>query len=196
MNYENMILNVAKENDGIITSKKVDELKIPRFYLAKLLKENKIIKIDRGIYSTGQESINEYYNLQLKSKFVIFSHFTALKMLGFYKYEDLNDQIIVPQGYNASRLNNFKVFYDNDKIYLEGVVEVVNEDNHKIKVYDLERSICDIIKNKNRFKIDQVNKLINYYFTKESLNYQKLLYYSKLLKVSTQVQYYLSLFKA
>ena len=68
--------------------------------------------------------------------------------------------------------------------------------NNKIIVYDIERSICDIIKDENRFDKREYNKLINYYFNKDDINYTKLLEYSKLLKVSKKVQQYLSLFKA
>lgn len=197
MSNKKRILDIGEENQGIITSKKVDELKIPRFYLSQLLKEGKIVKIDRGIYSTKENNSDEYYNLQVKSKIIIFSHFTALKLLGFYDSCFDKTHISVPQGYNATRIDNhYKVFYDNHDIYKDGVVEVINDNNLKLKVYDIERSICDIIKNKNRFKIDQVNRLMNFYFMRATINYKKLLYYSKLLNVSKQVKRYLSLFKA
>ena len=87
------------------------------------------------------------------------------------------------------------IFYNNDTNYSVGTV-FINMGNEKIVAYNLERSICDIIKDQNRFDKRLYNKVINHYFTQETINYQKLLEYSKLLKISKKVQEYLSLFKA
>ena len=48
MEYENKILNLFK-ND-YLTTKKVVENNIPRTYLSKLTKDNKIERISRGVY--------------------------------------------------------------------------------------------------------------------------------------------------
>ena len=48
MEYENKILNLFK-ND-YLTTKKVFENNIPRTYLSKLTKDNKIERISRGVY--------------------------------------------------------------------------------------------------------------------------------------------------
>ena len=72
----------------------------------------------------------------------------------------------------------------------------VDINGNKIIVYNLERSICDIVKEQNRFDSREYNKLINYYFNLHDINYPKLLEYSKLLRISKKIQNYLSLFKA
>jgi hypothetical protein len=104
-------------------------------------------------------------------------------------------QISVPQGYNASRYQNHAIFYNSASNYNVGVVKIARNDGF-IRVYELERTVCDIIKNENRFDHREYNKFINNYFNRDSINYQKLLEYSRLLKVSRKVQNYLSLFKA
>ena len=192
---ENLILNLAKKNKGIITTKEVSENNIARIYITKLVKENKLFKIDRGIYSTSITSINNYYKMQNKSKHIIFSHFTSLKIQGFYKNIDKEEHISVKQGYNAKKFNNYKVFYNNDKNYKKGMMTYKYE-GHTIKIYDIERCVCDIIKDRNRFDESNYNKFINYYFNLDNLNYKKLLEYSKILRVSKLVHHYLSLFKA
>ncbi len=196
MNNEQLILEMAKANNGIITSKQVDQMNIPRVYLSRLHKKGELKKIERGIYAVHETVPDNFYNLQLKSKMVIFSHFTALEILGFYKAKDIRPQITVLQGYNASKFTDYKIFYDSNNYFMEGVVEVKNANNNTLKVYELERSICDIIRNKNRFEESDVNKVLNYYFTQPNINYQKLLYYSKLLKVSKKVQNYMNLLRA
>lgn len=192
---ENKLLEVTKKNNGIITTKQVNELNIPRIYLTKLIKENKLYRIDRGIYSINKINIDNYFSIQNKSKKVIFSHFTSLKIQGFYKNVDKTNHISVPQGYNAKKFKDYKVFYNSLNSYRYGMIQYTHN-GHKIKIYDLERTVCDIIKDHTRFDESEYNKFINYYFNLPNLNYKKLLEYSKILRISKIVHHYLSLFKA
>lgn len=192
---ENQILKLAKKNKGIVTTKMVTENNIPRMYITKLIKENKLYRIDRGIYSTSTKQVSKYYSMQNKSKKIIFSHFTSLEIQGFYKNIDEKEQLSVMQSYNAKKFNNYKVFYNNKSTYKYGLIEYEYQ-GEKIKVYDIERSVCDIIKDRYRFDESKYNKFINFYFNKASINYKKLLEYSTKLKINKIVHHYLSLFKA
>lgn len=195
MKYENKILEIATSNNGIVTTKEVSKNKIARIYLTKLIKEKKLFRIERGIYSTSKTTLDSYYSLQNKSKKIIFSHFTSLKIQGYYKNIDTIDQLSVMQGYNAKKFKNYKVFYNSKSNYEKGIIKFKYK-GHTLKIYDLERSVCDIIKDRNRFEQLEYNKFINYYFNKIDLNYKKLLEYSKALRISKLVHHYLSLFKA
>lgn len=191
---ENEILELASKNKGIITTKEVDNNKIPRIYLTKLIKENKIFRIDRGIYSTYLSEVDKYYSMQVKSRKIIFSHFTSLQLQGFYRNIDKNEQLSVPQGYNAQKFHNFKVFYDNEEHFGMGMLDF-NYNGNLIKVYDIERCVCDIIRDRNRFDQLEYFKFINYYFGIEHLNYKKLLEYSTSLNINELVHNYLSILK-
>ena len=184
------------EKEGKITSKRVTELGYHRIHLTFLLKQNKIYKVSRGLYSTNKELlVNPLLEFQKSNKKIIYSCFTALNLLEFWPKVTKEVQISVPQGYNASRYKNSAIFYNSSSNYNKGVIKIEGKDGF-LRVYELERSIWDIIKNENRFDKREYNKLINYYFNKSEINYQKLLEYSKLLRVSKKVQNYLSLFKA
>lgn len=192
---EKQILNLAKKNNGIVTTKMVTDNNIPRIYITKLIKEKKLYRIERGIYSTSFKQVSKYYSIQNKSKKVIFSHFTALEIQGFYQNIDDKDQLSVIQSYNAKKFNDCKVFYNNKITYKYGLIEF-NYQGEKIKLYDIERSVCDIIKDRYRFDESKYNKFINFYFNKVNINYKKLLEYSTKLKINKIVHHYLSLFKA
>lgn len=58
MKYENKILNLFK-ND-YLTTKDVTDHNIPRTYLTKLIKENKIERVSRGIYSKKNVLVDEF----------------------------------------------------------------------------------------------------------------------------------------
>jgi len=52
MDYYNKIMKLANENNGIITSQMLKDREIPSIYLTRMVKEGKLQKVDRGIYST------------------------------------------------------------------------------------------------------------------------------------------------
>ena len=195
MTKENQIISLAKKNKGLITTKEINKNNIARIYITKLIKENKLYRIDRGIYSTSNIKVDDFYSLQNKSSKIIFSHFTALNIQGFYKNIDDLEQLSVLQGYNAKKYKNFKVFYNNSKTYKQGLIDY-EYNGSKIKIYDIERSVCDIIKDRYRFDESKYNKFINHYFNNANINYKKLLEYSTKLKINKIVHHYLSLFKA
>ena len=195
MKKEEQLYKIIK-TEGYITSKKATELGFPRIYLTILVNQGLIYKVGRGVYSCNKDfNTNPLVDFQKHNTKIIYSCFTALNLLGFYNFIPDKIHISVPQGYNASRYENVEVFYNNDNNYSVGTVFIAMGTD-KIIVYNLERTICDIIKDQNRFDKRLYNKIINYYFNQDNINYHKLLEYSKLLRISKKVQEYLSLFKA
>ena len=160
MNKKELLYELIKK-EKTITSKTVSSLGYERIYLTMLEKEGKIHKIARGVYSIDEnEGIDPLYEFQKNNTKIIYSCFSALNLLKFYSYTPKSNQISVPQGYNASRYQNVEVFYNNNNNYGIGTT-FVNLNGHKLVVYNLERSICDIIKEQNRFDPSIYNKLIN-----------------------------------
>lgn len=193
MDKKESLYELIKNYDKI-TSKQITDLGYARIYISMLEKENKIFKLGRGVYSTNKESkVHPYAEFQRNNKKIIYSGFTALNLLNFYK-SNSPIQISVPQGYNASRYKNKEIFYNNQSNYGKGIIKI-NLDGSQIITYDIERTICDIIKEQNRYDNREYNRIINQYFSSSNINYQRLLEYSKLLNVSKKVQSYLSLFK-
>ena len=81
MKYENKILNLF--NSGYLTTKDVVNNNIPRAYLTKLVKENVIERVSRGVYVKKDVLVDEFVILQSKSKNAIYSNTTALYLYGF-----------------------------------------------------------------------------------------------------------------
>lgn len=195
MTKEYQILQLAANNNGFVTAKQVTENKIARIYLNKLINQNKLYRVSRGIYSLNKINIDPLYAMQHRTKKVVFSHFTSLNIQGFYKNIEKKVHISVPQSYNAKNYKSYKVFYNSKSSYENGIIEY-KYNGYILKIYDIERSVCDIIRDRTRFDESEYNKFINFYFNRLDLNYKKLLEYSKALRISKLVHHYLSLFKA
>lgn len=150
MNYKDKILNYIKNNNGIITTQYCREEGIPTVYLTRLVKENKLISIDRGIYISEEGDYDEYYFFQYKFKRTVFSYETALYLQG------LTDKILqvmdvsVPYSYKINDVpNNVEIYYVKNEIADMGAIEVKTVYQDKVTAYNIERIICEFIQNKS-----------------------------------------------
>ena len=111
MDYENRILNLFK--NGYLNTKDVVSNNIPRFYLTKLIKDNKIERVSRGLYTKKNEFVDEFVILQSKSKNAIYSNTSALYLYGLSNRIPIKYDITINNGYNGSlqKNNNVNLFY-------------------------------------------------------------------------------------
>lgn len=188
MKYENKIMDLFKNN--FLKTKDVTNNNIPRFYLTKLIKDNKIERVDRGLYCKKNQLIDEFTILQNKSKNAIYSNTTALFLYGLSNRVPIKYDITINNGYNGLLQKEKKVnlFYTKRELLLLGVVDYKLKTGNIVKVYDLDKTICDIIKNKKKIDIEIFNNAIREYFYGKNKNVIKLYEYAKKMNIYNKVR--------
>lgn len=188
MKYKNEILKLF--NNGYLTTKDVIEHNIPRTYLSRLVDEHVIERVSRGVYIKSNDIPDDMVVLQNKSKNAIYSHTTALYLYGLSNRIPIKYDITVNQGYNGKlqTANNVNLFYIKRDLLELGLTSYNLDLGYEIRIYDLERTICDIIKNRNRLDQELVNKAIREYFYSKNKNTLKLYEYAKKLKIYDKVR--------
>ncbi len=188
MEYENKILKLFK--NGYLTTKDVTDNNIPRFYLTKLMKESKIERVSRGVYIKKNELVDEFVILQSKSKNAIYSNTTALYLHGFSNRIPIKYDITINSGYNGSlqKEKNVNLFYTKRELLELGVINYKLDSGNIIRVYDLDKTICDIIKNKKKIDAEIFNKAIKEYFYSKKKNTLKLYEYAKKMNIYNKVR--------
>ena len=112
----------------------------------------------------------------------------ALYFYGMTEEFPYNYTVTVPNSYHVDNVNDkCNVFYVNDDIYELGLCDVETPNGNKVKAYDIERCICDIIRSKNRMDIEQVKKTIKEYVKRNDKDISKLTEYSEKMGISNQV---------
>lgn len=186
--FTDAIKQIADTNNGMLSTRMIEPLNISRQYLSIMQKNNDIEKIARGIYLTPSAFEDSYFSFQQKYKQVIFSHMNALYFYGMTEEFPYNYTVTVPQNYHVDIVNEkCNVFYVSDEIYEMGVVEVETPNGNKVRVYDKERCICDIIRSKGRMDSEQVKKAIKQYTQSRDKDLAKLSKYSKKMGLSDKV---------
>lgn len=188
MNYENKILNLF--NNGFLRNKDLVDNNIPSVYLTRLVNNNVIERVSRGLYVRTNSLPDDLIILQNKSKNAIYSNMTALYLYGFSDRLPIKYDITVNSGYNGSlqEVDNVNLFYTKKELLNLGEIVYRLDSGNLIKVYDLERTICDVIKNKNRLDRELVNKALRKYFYSKEKNTLKLYEYAKKMKIYKKVR--------
>ena len=190
----NIIYDLMKSNDGYVTSKQVTELGIHRMYL-KIMNERKIIeRVGKGIYIDSNRIEDLYYVFSLENAKVIFSHMTALYFHGLSIIAPRNEyDITVINKYHNPKLKHHNIFYVSKEAYCIGVSNVVTPMGNRVKAYDIERCICDIIRSKKRMDIEHVKYSVKEYLKRNDKDLIKLADYAEILTVKEEVMSFVSM---
>ena len=106
-----------------------------------------------------------------------------------------NYTVTVPQNYHVDTVNEkCNVFYVSNEIYEIGLTEVETPNGVKVKSYDIERCICDIIRSKNRMDSEHVKHSIREYLKRKDKNLIKLSNYADKMGIKDNVMKYLEVF--
>mgnify|MGYP001732370846 CR=1 FL=1 len=188
MKYEEKIMKLFK--NGYLTARDVTNNSIPKVYLTKLVRNNTIERINRGVYIKSNDIPDEMIILQNKSKNAIYSNTTALFLHKLSNRLPIKYDISVLQSYKGSlqKDNNVNLFYIKRDLLNLGVIDYKLDSGYVIKVYDLERTICDIIKNRKKLDQELINKAIREYFYSKNKNTIKLYDYAKQLNIYDKVR--------
>ena len=186
--FTDTIKQIMNVNNGMLSTRMIEPLNISRQYLSVMESNNDIEKVSRGIYLSPSAFEDSYFSFQQKYKKAIFSHMNALYFYGMTEEFPYNYTVTVPQSYHVDTVNEkCNVFYVSEDIYELGVIEIETPNGNKVRAYDKERCICDIIRSKGRMDSEQVKKTIKQYIQCKDKDIAKLSEYSKKMGINDKV---------
>ena len=193
MGKKEEILNIVNRNGGYITTKELTKYNINRRFLTSLVKEEKLISASRGYYILPNVFSDDFYIILSKCKKAIFSDATALYLHNLSDRIPLVYDITLPYGYGNcyKDMSNVSLHYVKNELIDLGMIEIESPFGMKIKTYDIERTICDIIKNKNKMDIEVFSKALKEYSRLKNKDINKLMKYAKKLNVDNKVREYM-----
>ena len=181
----------ASEN-GTITAAQVTEAGLHRSVLQELVKNGEIYRFGRGLYVQKDAWEDDFYLLQHKYSRGIYSHDTALYLLGYSDRTPAKYTMTFPKGYNAHSLKqeNLIVRRVIPENYALGIIEIKSPSGNPIRIYDLERTLCDILRGSGS-DIQIVGEAMKRYAASRNRNIHKLMQYADRLRVKSKVLHYM-----
>ena len=177
---------------GVITSAQVTEAGLHRNSLQQLVKDGEIYRFGRGLYVRRNSWEDDFYLFQKKYGRGIYSHDTALYLLGYSDRTPAKYTMTFPKGYNAPSLKQETIIIKRvvPENYEFGQIQIKSPAGNLIRTYDLERTLCDILRG-NGSDIQIITDAMKRYAASGEKNIHKLMQYAERLRVSPKVLRYL-----
>ena len=187
------ILKMAEENNGFVTSAQISEAGILRGNLKNLTDKGLLERSARGVYVLPEVFEDEFINLQTQFKKGIFSGETALFLHGYSDRTPLKFRMTFPAEYNTTMLRAKNVIFVRTKesLYNLGVCNVKTPGGNTVKAYNLEKTLCDILRGSSHTDIQSITDAYKKYARSETRNIPLLSEYAKKLHVEKKVRSYL-----
>ncbi len=151
-----------------------------------------IIRLGRGLYASPEALLSSVVDIDviipggilcLYSAWAIHQLTTQIPD-GWYVAVDNKRKIVLPY---QPKIN---LIYISGNILALGI-ETIEIDGIKNKVYNVERSVCDAIKYRNKIGLDVMSEILTNYLKRENRNIKRLLEYADKLRVRKILNNYL-----
>ena len=193
MNVSDKIIQLAKENNGVLTTAILSEKGILRGNLKKLADDGKLEKTARGVYILPEIWEDEFVNLQTRFKKGIFSNETALFLWDLTDRTPNRYAMTFPNSYNLTNAKTEGISCSRVKAewYLEGMTKTESPGGNKITAYDMERTLCDVLRKRGGVDTGVVTEAFKRYAVRKDKNIPLLSEYAKKFHVEEKVRRYL-----
>lgn len=193
MNYLEKLEKLIQKQHGTVLSSDLDLYEIPRTYLQMMVADGKLERVDRGIYVSTDAIEDEMYSMQTKYPKLIYSHETALYLHGLSDRTPFEYSASVPSGYKVvgSMAERFKIYYIKKELHELGLETMKSSHGNPIRAYDVERTVCDLIRSRSRIDVQILNDALKRFVQLKSADHSILLEYARKLKVESVLKSYL-----
>jgi predicted transcriptional regulator of viral defense system len=181
---------------GVLKTAELKDLGLSSRQIKRLLDDGIITKIKRGFYELKDYIVrDEVIIARLFPQAVIFLE----SALFYYGYTDRIPsawQIAVNKYSEATKYNIeyplIEPFYLEPKFINIGV-STIKIDGVRVRIYDRERTLCDVLRYEKKLEKEVFNNAINRYIEDPKKNIRKLFEYAELFNIKNKVQTYIGM---
>lgn len=190
--YEQLDL-LFQQNKGIVRTAQVLEIGISKPMFYAYAKKHDVEKAMHGVYISPDAWVDTMYLLHLRCADSVFSHESALFFHDLTDREPSPYSITVRTGYNPTGLqkDGIKVYTIKKELHEVGIITMDTPFGNPVPVYDMERTICDLIRSRNEIEKQTYHDALKRYVKRKDKNLRKLLSYSQTFHVGTLLRQYL-----
>ena len=187
------IIDLAKANGGLVTTSQVVGAGIPRARISDMVRAGELERVQRGVYCLADAWEDEFLATQLRFPKGIFSDGTALFLHGYTDRTPLYLTMTFPRSYRATkaRESGVEVRTCADEVLDLCLATVRTSYGNEVRAYDLERTLCDVVRGRRVVDVQVVNPAMRQYVRSGARDVQKLLGYARALGVEKKIRNYL-----
>ena len=193
MNINADIYEEMKRNNNMITTSQVISLGYSKTLLTNYVRDGLLERVRHGVYTLPDEVHDDMYTLMLRSGNIIFSHDTALFLNGLSERTPFSHTVTIPS--NSALPNSLKgeciCYYIKPELHKVGVIEKNTTLGNKVRCYNMERTVCDFLRSRNRCDEETVISALKNYAAWDHKDLNLLATYAEQFRVSKELKKYL-----
>ena len=153
------------EHDGMLQTAQVIASGIVKPIFYEYVKEKNLQQVAHGIYVSEDTWIDAMFLLHLRCGQAVFSHESALFFHDLTDREPSPYAITVRRGYSTTRLKaeGLSVYTIKPELYEVGLTTGQTPFGHTVPVYDMERTICDLLRSRSSMEIQTFQGALKMY---------------------------------
>ncbi|MDD4083262.1 MAG: hypothetical protein WC162_03230 [Sphaerochaetaceae bacterium] len=189
---ETMVLPTDKK---ILSTTELFQLGMTYYRIKKLEAQGHLIKLNKSMYEnldyTGEESDYIYVYAYVPDGIVCLLTAASIYELTNFRIESID--VAVNRKKYIKTLPEYpllQLHYFDEKRLTLGISEM-SASGEKVKIFDIEKTVVDIISFKNKIGIEETKEIITNYLRRSDRNINKLCRYAKQLKCKKILDSYL-----
>ena len=188
-----IINKLLKDNNGVFDTADAIQAGVSKTTLGQLVKNGTLERVAHGKYIGLDVFPDEMFILQQRSDKIIFSHETALFLHDLSERTPMLHSLTVPSDrkISYSLADGCKIYYVKPELHDMGICSLSSKMGHEIIAYNIERTICDVLRSRNRIDSQTVAEAMKGYAARKDINWNLLSEYARIFRVTKLMRQYL-----
>lgn len=180
--------------EGMLRTSQVVSSGISKPVFYDYVRSRDLDRVAHGIYLSKDFWVDAMYLLHLRFEQAVFSHETALFFHDLTDREPIEYTVTVKTGCNPSKMKaeGIQVFTIKADLHDVGLTTAKTPFGHTVPVYDMERTICDLLRSRSRIEIQTFQGALKSYARRKDKNLRALMQYAGMFKVEKILRQYLA----
>ena len=187
------LVEMAMSGNGYVTASQATEAGIPRRKLTEAVGRGDLVQVARGLYALPEPWEDPYLVAQHRFARGVFSDDTALFLHGMTDRAPFSLTMTFPRGYNATPAREAGIVCRTcaDDVLDLGITELTTQHGNVVRAYDLERTLCDLVRGQGTVDAQVVTPAMQSYAKSPKRDVAKLVGYARSLGVERKIRNYL-----
>jgi predicted transcriptional regulator of viral defense system len=185
---------IFQENGGVASMHTLQEAGITYYELRALMEKKIVTKIRQGVYrlETGEAPADELIEVSRLVPKGIYCLFSACSYYGMTTFVSGQHQLAIPKKSKVvlPSYPPIQLYYWADISYQLGMTKV-NSLGGQVCMYDIEKTVCDMVKFRNKVGIDSMKEVLLHYVRRPDRKIHQLNEYARQMNIAGVLSKYL-----
>lgn len=195
MSQQFKVIQYLDRHYGQISIKEATRIGVSPRTLSTMRADGDLTRIAPGVYIDPIAFSDNIAAIQYRLSKAVFFKGTALFLHGLIKEIPCTYEVNLPLPYAYSNITGFPMhlYRQTKALYDIGITDVRTPEAHYVKTYNVERTLCDILRPRDRLDDATIKKAMIAYADSNMVNKERLMAYAERFKVADEMRAYVSI---